>query len=172
MQPKGEVVRLPQVVPTPKDFRTFFEDEHRRLFKTLFFVTGDRTEAADLMQDAFLKLWERWDRIDTIDDPTAYLFKVAMNANRTRVRAARRAAKRQLPFGVVRDLYEDVDVHEDVLQMLRGIAPRQRAALVLLDLYGYGSEEAAKIMGIRPSTVRALATQGRDVLRSAGGSHE
>ena len=49
--------------------------------------------------------------------------------------------------------------------MLLGLSPRQRAALVLLDLYGYGSQEAARIMGIRPSTVRALATQGRAVLR-------
>lgn len=172
MQAKGEVVRLPSGVSTPKDFRTFFEDEHRRLFKTLYFVTGDRTEAADLMQDAFLKLWERWDRIDGIEDPTAYLFKVALNGNRTRARSARRAARRQIPFGIVRDAFEEVDVREDVLRMLRGIAPRQRAALVLLDLYGYSSEEAARIMGIRPSTVRALATQGRAVLRTAGGPHD
>jgi DNA-directed RNA polymerase specialized sigma24 family protein len=53
--------------------------------------------------------------------------------------------------------------------MLLSLAPRQRAALVLLDMYGYGSEEAARIMGIRPSTVRALATQGRAVLRTSGG---
>jgi RNA polymerase sigma-70 factor, ECF subfamily len=170
MQAEGEVVQLPeQRVATPKDFRTFFEDEHSRLFKTLYFVTGDRAEAADLMQEAFLKLWERWDRIDLIEDPTAYLFKVALNANRMRARAARRAARRQFPLGIVRYPYDDVDVREDVLQMLRGIAPRQRAALVLLDLYGYGSEEAARIMGIRPSTVRALATQGRAVLRTSGG---
>ena len=172
MQAKGEVVRLPVEDSTPKDFRTFFEDEHRRLFKTLYFVTGDRIEAADLMQDAFLKLWERWDRIDRINDPTAYLFRVALNGNRTRARAARRAARRQIPFGIVRDVFDEVDVREDVLRMLRGIAPRQRAALVLLDLYGYDSEEAARIMGIRPSTVRALATQGRAVLRTAGGPDE
>jgi RNA polymerase sigma-70 factor, ECF subfamily len=170
MQAEGEIVQLPdQKVSASKDFRTFFEDEHRRLYKTLYFVTGDRTEAADLMQEAFLKLWERWDRIDSIDDPTAYLFKVALNGNRMRTRAARRAARRQIPLGIVRDPFDDVDVRADVLQMLRGIAPRQRAALVLLDLYGYGSEEAARIMGIRPSTVRALATQGRAVLRTAGG---
>jgi RNA polymerase sigma-70 factor, ECF subfamily len=170
MQAEGEIVQLPeQRVTGSKDFRTFFEDEHRRLYKTLYFVTGDRSEAADLMQEAFLKLWERWDRIDTIDDPTAYLFKVALNGNRMRARTARRAARRQIPLGIVRDPFDDVDVREDVLQMLRGIAPRQRAALVLLDLYGYGSEEAARIMGIRPSTVRALATQGRAVLRTAGG---
>jgi DNA-directed RNA polymerase specialized sigma24 family protein len=52
--------------------------------------------------------------------------------------------------------------------MLLDLSPRQRAALVLLDMYGYGSEEAARIMGIRPSTVRALATQGRAVLRQGG----
>ena len=57
---------------------------------------------------------------------------------------------------------------EDVRRMLEAAAPRQRAALVLLDLYGYDSKEAARIMGIRPSTVRALATQGRAVLRTEG----
>ena len=69
------------------------------------------------------------------------------------------------------DPFDEVDLREDVRRMLLALAPRQRAALVLLDLYGYGSEEAAKIMGIRPSTVRALATQGRAVLRTAGGPH-
>ena len=86
-----------------------------------------------------------------------------------RLRTARRAAKRPVPLGVVRDPFDEVDIREDVLRMLRDLAPRQRAALVLLDLYGYGSEEAARIMGIRPSTVRALATQGRAVLRREGG---
>ena len=55
--------------------------------------------------------------------------------------------------------------------MMLELSPRQRAALVLLDLYGYGSEDAAEIMRIRPSTVRALASQGRAVLRNAGGPH-
>jgi RNA polymerase sigma factor (sigma-70 family) len=170
MQAEGEVVGLPAV--KPRDFRSFFEDEHRRLYKTLYFVTGDRSEAADLMQDAFLKLWERWERIDRIDDPVAYLFRVALNGSRMRARAARRTARRQIPLGVVRDPFDDVDLREDVRTMLQTLAPRQRAALVLLDLYDYGSEEAARIMGIRPSTVRALATQGRAALRTSGGPHD
>ena len=77
-----------------------------------------------------------------------------------------------MPFVVTRDAFDDVDLREDVRRMLHALAPRQRAALVLLDLYGYGSEEAARIMGIRPSTVRALATQGRAVLRTTGGPHD
>src|SRR6266487_6210404 len=125
MQAEGEIVQLPtERVAPPKDFRTFFEEEHGPLFKTLYFVTGNRTEAADLMQEAFAKLWERWDTIDRIDDPTAYLFKVALNGNRMRLRAARRAAKRPIPLGIVRDPFDEVDIREDVLRMLRDLAPR------------------------------------------------
>ncbi len=40
------------------------------------------------MQESFLRLWERWHEIERIDDPTAYLFRVAMNAFRSRRRRA------------------------------------------------------------------------------------
>ena len=171
MQAEGEVVRLPVATHEPPDFAAFFADEHRGLMKALYFVTGNRADAAELMQDAFLKLWERWDRIDRIDDPRAYLFRVALNGFRMRTRAARRAARRLVPLASSSDPFDEVNLREDVRELLLGVAPRQRAALVLLDLYGYGSEEAARIMGVRPSTVRALATPGRAVLRASGGPH-
>lgn len=167
---EGGVIPFPGRVTRPADFSAFFAEEHRKVFKALYFVTGNHADAAELMQDAFLKLWERWDTIDRIDDPTAYLFRVALNGSRMRTRSARRAARRMLAPAVSQDPFDEIDVREDVRQLLLGLAPRQRAALVLLDLYGYGSEDAAQIMGIRPSTVRALATQGRSVLRITGGS--
>src|SRR4029077_21290880 len=100
MQAEGEVVRLPTTEPASSDFRTFFEDEHRGLLKALYFVTGDRAEAADVMQDAFLKLWERWDRIDSIDDPRAYLFRLALNGSETRGRPRHADQTRAAPPGV------------------------------------------------------------------------
>ena len=53
-------------------------------------------------------------------------------------------------------LYE-TDVHE--------LAPRQRAALVLTELIGFSSEEAGRMLGVRPGTVRALASQGRTAMK-------
>jgi DNA-directed RNA polymerase specialized sigma24 family protein len=57
-------------------FEESFDDEHERLFKALYFVTGSRQDAEEIMQDAFMKLWERWDQIGRISDPTGYLFRV------------------------------------------------------------------------------------------------
>ena len=164
-------MQLHEATGRSRDFRTLYEDEHRRLFQTLYFVTGDRHDAADLMHEAFLKMWERWESIGEVRDVHAYLFKVALNGSRMRTRAARLAARRRIPLGVVHDPFDEVELREDVRQMLLALTPRQRAALLLLDLYEYDSGEAARIMGIRPSTVRALATQGRAAIRASGGRH-
>jgi DNA-directed RNA polymerase specialized sigma24 family protein len=53
-----------------------------------------------------------------------------------------------------------------MVRAMRRLTPHQRAALVLTGYLSYSSEEAARILGIRPSTVRALATKGRASARS------
>lgn len=167
MQTEGEVVQLPQErVGAWARFDTFFEDEHERLFKALYFIAGNRHDAEELMQDAFLKLWERWDQIDRIDDPTAYLFRVALNGLRMRHRRAAVAERKLRLLGDDRDGFAEAEMRADVRALLLTVTPRQRAALVLIDLLGYDSEQAGRIMRVGPSTVRALATQGRHALRA------
>ena len=68
MQTEGDVVQFPLARVGPRDFAGFFADEHRGLLKLLYFVTGSRADADEIMQDAFLKLWERWDKVDRIAD--------------------------------------------------------------------------------------------------------
>ena len=160
-----ELGRDREVPAGPPSFEELFLDEHDRLYRALYFVTGSSADAEELMQEAFLKLWERWDRIDTIDDPVAYLFRTALNGFRMRARHARVAARKVLPAAGARDPFDDVEVREDVRRMLRGITPRQRTAIVLTEIFGYSSEQAAQIMRIRPTTVRVLASQGRAALR-------
>src|SRR4051812_2435161 len=111
----------------------------------------------------------RWHDIDRIDDPTAYLFRVALNAFRSRRRRAAVALRKLTPVHEERDPFTDAEMRADVRDLLLGCTARQRAALVLVDLLGYPSEQAARILGVRPSTVRALATQGRRAIRGTEG---
>ena len=173
MRAEGDIVEFPaERVEAWARFDTFFEDEHERLFKALYFVTGNRHDAEELMQDAFLRLWERWDEIHRIDDPTAYLFRVALNGFRMRRRRAAMAIRKVIPVPETRDAFLDAEMRADVRRLLLDLTPRQRAALVLVDLLGYPSEQAARILRVRPSTVRALATKGRKVLRATEGARD
>jgi RNA polymerase sigma-70 factor (ECF subfamily) len=163
------VVSVPaEGVETWARFDTFFEEERERLFKALYFVTGNREDAEELTQDAFLHLWERWGDIDRIDDPTGYLFRVVLNGFRMRRRRAATAIRKLVPVTESSDAFLEAEMRADVRQLLREVTPRQRAALLLVDLLGYSPEQAARIMRVRPSTVRALTTQGRRTLRAEG----
>jgi DNA-directed RNA polymerase specialized sigma24 family protein len=64
------------------------------------------------------------------------------------------------------DAYEAVDDRQVALQVLRSVAPRQRAAIVLTEVLRYTAEESASLLGIRASTVRALCFQARSALRN------
>ncbi len=148
-------------------FEDFFRAEHVRLLRAMYIVTGDRQEAEELTQEAFLRVWERWPRVSALEDPTGYLYRTAMNAFRSRARRARLAASRALRGSSSRDAFGDVEDRDVVMHALASLTPRQRAALVVTELLGYTSEEAAPILGVKAGTVRALASQGRAALRSS-----
>ena len=62
----SELAELPPSVVGQEaavSFESFYVANERRLFRALFVVTGDRHEAEDLMQTAFCKVLERWDRV-------------------------------------------------------------------------------------------------------------
>jgi RNA polymerase sigma-70 factor, ECF subfamily len=173
MRAEGEIVQFPtERVEARARFDEFVEDEHERLYKALYFVTGSREDAEDIAQEAFLKLWERWDDIDRIEDPTGYLFRVALNGFRMRRRRATTALRRLAPIGTERDEFAEAEMRADVRRLLLGLSPRQRAALLLVDLLGYPSEQAARILRVRPSTVRNLASQARRALKSTEGARD
>jgi RNA polymerase sigma-70 factor, ECF subfamily len=166
MQPARAIRSRPNVHEVTS-FEEFFETQRRALFGALCLVTGNRSEAEEIMQDAFLKLWERWDRVEGLERPDAYLFTVAMNLYRNRVRRAGVAARKALSRMPATDELAVIEDRDEVVRALRPLPPRQRAAIVLMSFMDFSSEDAAKILGIRASTVRALATQARASARQA-----
>jgi RNA polymerase sigma-70 factor, ECF subfamily len=153
-------------VQEPVGFETFFEQNRSKVFGAMCLVTGNRQEAEEITQDAFLRLWERWDRVSALDDPTGFLFRTAMNVFRNRARRASLAARKALRLADRTDELAAVEDRDEMIRAMRRLTPHQRAALVLTGYLGFSSEEAARILGVRASTVRALATKGRATARA------
>jgi RNA polymerase sigma factor (sigma-70 family) len=146
-------------------FERFFEAQTDTLFRRLCLVTGNRAEAEEIAQDAFLKLWERWDRVEQVDDQVGYLYRVAMNIFRNRYRRASLAVRKAGDPELRTDEFGAADVRSGVARGLARLTSRQRAAVVLVDLLGFGSEEAGQMLGIRAGTVRSLVIRARKTLR-------
>jgi RNA polymerase sigma-70 factor, ECF subfamily len=150
-------------------FEGFFEVQHTRLYGTLCLVTADPREAEDVMQEAFLRLWERWDRVRLHPDPAGYLYRTAFNLHRSRLRRAMRAARHRFADPEPLDPLAGVDERQSLFAALRRLPRRQRTAVVLLDLMDLTSKEASRLLGVRPVTARVLASQARASLRETEG---
>jgi RNA polymerase sigma-70 factor (ECF subfamily) len=147
-------------------FESFFEEHRSKVYGAMCLVTGSQQEAEEITQDAFLRIWERWDRVSGLEDPTGFVFKTAMNVFRDRARRASIAARRSIGIADRGDDLAAVEDRDEVIRAMRPLTPHQRAALVLIGYLGYSSEEAAQVLGVRASTVRALATKGRATARA------
>ena len=146
-------------------FQRFVEAESATFHGALRLLTRDRTDAEDLMQDAFLKVWERWEHVQALEDPSGYLYRTAMNLYRKRLRRAAVALRHAIRPQVPRDDLDEVESRDVVLRTLAALTPRQRMSIVLTDLLGYSSEDAGRLMGVKATTVRVLASQARAALR-------
>jgi RNA polymerase sigma-70 factor (ECF subfamily) len=151
---------------TAAAFEEFFEEERTPLFLELCLMTGNPGEAEEIAQDAFLHLWERWDRVREMESPAGYLYRSAMNGFRSRRRRVARAGRNAfVPVRQV-DAYEEADLRDSVLRALDKLGRRQRAAIVLTELLGYDSAEAGRLLDIKATTVRTLASEARATLRN------
>jgi RNA polymerase sigma-70 factor, ECF subfamily len=145
------------------DFESFFRAEALSLGRAMFLLTGDRAEAEDLVQEAMARAYERWDRVRHMDSPAGYVYKAALNLFRRR---RRRIGLRQLFEPVLApDPAEAAGVRGDLQRALRSISRQQREALVLVEWLGFDSDEAAQVLGIRPSSVRTRLHRAKIALR-------
>jgi RNA polymerase sigma factor (sigma-70 family) len=150
-------------------FEAFFFREQSRLLKALFVLTGNKDEAEELSQDAFVAVLERWDRVAEMHNPTGYLYRTAMNHHLSHLRRASRAARRAVHPNDRGDVFASIDERDALARALSRLSSRERAAIVLTELLGYDASTAAQILGVRPATVRSLASQGRSRMKGVLG---
>jgi len=165
-----------ETIPASADrtdgFEAFFEDHHADLFGALYLITRDWHEAEEIMQDAFLKVLERWEHVSSLADPVGYLYRTAMNLFRRRWRRASLMLRRTVGLTPQEDEISLIETRLDVVRAMASLSPRQRAVVVLTELLEFSSEEAGRMLGIAPGTVRMHASRGRRALADMLGGHE
>jgi RNA polymerase sigma-70 factor, ECF subfamily len=155
----------PHPAASDPSFEAFFQAERSRLFGALVVMTGNRAEAEEILQDAFLKVWERWERVAGMEEPAGFLYRTAMNLFRKRLRRAAVAVRRSAHFLPREDELAEVETRDEAVRLLQRLTPRERAAIVVTAYLGYSSEEAGELLGIRATTVRVLTNRARAALR-------
>lgn len=144
----------------PPTAEVLFTEQRDDLVRLAYFLTGSRSVAEDVVQDAFVELHRRR---ATVRTPGAYLRTSVVNGSRMH---HRRTTRERARFA---DLVPTAVQPETivVLDALADLPVRQRAALVLRYYEDRPEAEIAEILGCRPATVRSLVRRGLAALRKA-----
>jgi RNA polymerase sigma-70 factor (sigma-E family) len=149
------------------DFSAFVGSAATRLLRTAELLTGDRSQAEDLVQIALEKAYLRWHRIRA-DDPFSYVRRVLINAHHDwwRRKPWRERATDELPErSHVQDGAEDQARRDSVFRALATLTRRERSVVVLRYYDDLSEETTAAALGIAVGTVKSTAARAFRKLR-------
>ncbi len=150
---------------SPEEFSDFYAGSFRRLVGQLAVMTGNRAEAQDAVQEAFVRAWAHRDTLDQAGSPDAWVRTAAWRIAVSRWRRARLGSllhRRSQPRPPVADGPSPDRVA--LVEALRKVPPEQRRAVVLYYLCDLSVAEIARETAAPEGTVKARLARGRAAL--------
>jgi RNA polymerase sigma-70 factor (sigma-E family) len=149
-------------------FAQFVREQTATLLRSAYLLTGNSTAAEDLVQETFVRLFPKWDRVQAADAPMAYVRRSMVNGflNQRRRPSSREIIVDEVPERIDgRDIGVEVTNRDLVWRLLTTLPDRQRAALVMRFFEDLADEQIAESLGCRLGTVRSLISRGLAALR-------
>lgn len=147
-------------LPAADRLRTLFEVHYASLVALGRLLVDDRGLAEELVQEAFIRLQPRLDRVE---NAPAYLHTCVVNGARSALRRRRTAQtflRRQRPDEAYAEPTRLVEDREAVLAVLKTLPGRQREVLALRYLLDLSEKEIADTLGISAGSVKTHASRG------------
>jgi RNA polymerase sigma-70 factor (ECF subfamily) len=158
-------------------FSELMDRKARPLLGLAYRIIGDREEAKDVVQLAFLRVWEHRARYDPQWSPNTWLYRITANLAIDFLRSQQIRARQAEPVrqhmvrlvGSRSDSDLERILHGEVMRILRdlasGLSEKQRMVFLLKEVERLSSREVAQIVGCRESTVRNHLFSARRFLR-------
>jgi DNA-directed RNA polymerase specialized sigma24 family protein len=137
-------------------YEEFVAGCRRRLWLAVVPIAGP-TVAEDAVAEALTWAWENWDRVQTLENPHGYLYRIAQRW------AARQRRDPVLPTPAVGELPE---VEPGLIEALALLSEQQRTVVWLVEGCGWSLTEASRFLDVSVSSVRTHLARALDRLRS------
>jgi RNA polymerase sigma-70 factor (ECF subfamily) len=156
---------LPPRVEPVSELAEFYAASYSRVLAVLAVAAGDRREAEEVLQEAFIRLLPRWPAVSRYDDPEAWVRQVAFRLLSNRFRQVRRSMRAAGRVDVSGVNAEPSSLAVDVARALATLPLAQRQAVVLHHLAGLPLEQVARELRVPVGTVKSRLSRAREALK-------
>lgn len=152
-------------------FAAWYEQEAAGVCRSLTLALGDPALAEEAAAEAFARAWADWRKVQAMDAPVGWVYRVALNVARDRFR--RRSSERRSPALPARPVDPPGEPDSALWDAVRALAPRARLAIALRYVGDLPEAAIADVMGVARGTVAATLSSARRQLADAlGDRHE
>jgi RNA polymerase sigma-70 factor (ECF subfamily) len=150
-------VPVPEAVETTTaGFEAWYLREHPKVVAALTWVAGDPHVAVDATDEAFARAYASWRKVESMASPGGWVYRVALNVVRRRMRRTALEQRTVQPPLEVADV-----VDHEIWTVVQQLPERQRVAVVLRYLLDLPEKEVAMAMGISRGTVASALAAAR-----------
>lgn len=137
-------------------FEAWYLREHPKVLAALTWVAGDPHVAAEATDEAFARAYADWHRVGRMASPGGWVYRVALNVVRRRMRRAAFEKRTVAPPAEVAQV-----VDREIWTVVQQLPERQRVAVVLRYLLDLPEKEVATAMGVSRGTVASALAAAR-----------
>lgn len=154
------------------DFKRQFLPFHRKLFGVAFQLMENTQDAEDMVQEAYLKLWNKRDQLVNVLNAEAYSVALIKNLCYDVLRSTQMVqddrAPEELNLSAASNIAREMEKRDEMnqVQLLIGRLPQQqRKVIVLRDINGCSFEEIEQMTGLNAINIRVLLSRARKKIR-------
>ncbi len=149
------------------ELRTWLEDGYASSVRTAYLILGDRLDAEDAVQEAFLRAWRFRESLTTATSFKPWLYRVVVNTCNSKLRKEIPHRDRRSRDEVLEDVAERSDpfsriaLSQDVMRALRALPAHLRVVVVLRYYSDLSEREIANVIDRQPGTVKSRLNEAR-----------
>ena len=144
------------------EIKELVENYTSLIFRVSYCILGNRDDAEDAVQDAFLKYLTKAPEFESEEHRKAWLIRVATNISKNmmmfRIRKETVNIEEIKNIGICENDYE-------TFELIMSLPSKYKVVMTLYYIEGYKSKEIAEIIGIKEDAVRKRLQKGREILR-------
>lgn len=162
----------PSAPPADLDLDLIFREHHSTVFRAAYRVTGNASDAEDVLQTVFMRLLRRHPDAQAVGNMESYLRRAAVNAALDLIRS--RQAAPQVPLEDVAPLlsenpslapdrlHRSTEIRHWLREAVARLSPRAAEMFALRFFEGCGNPEIAQTLGTTPASVAVTLSRTRD----------
>ena len=151
-------------------FKKVFLPYHQKLYRVAYRIVQDAANAEDIVQETFIKLWNKRGDMQDIENTEAFSIIILRNTCLDHLRKTKNDYHTNYDSDIpeTASLVKQIEIQDEaerVKKLINKLPEQQRQVMIMKHWDGYSDEEIEQITGISPGNIRVILSRARKTIR-------